>query len=167
VDRGLGYPRPDSTSVGSDMSDEHRVIRSLDQLVALLDEVDPPVFLRYSKGPEHDRSSGPSRDYEADVELPGWSVTNISPEPWWSRPVEDWLARRICKYLELGREPDRYPWLLTGSEVGRGPDHEPLVEVKSVLGRLDDALVEEAHRVYQERFDVGDDSTSDAPEPCS
>ena len=135
------------------------VIRDLDELVHLIRATDAPVHLRYSKGPDHDKSSGPSRDYEADVELPGLSVTTISPEAWWSRPVEDWIARRICKYLELGEETDRYPWVLTGTETGRGPDHEPVVQVAEVLGRLDDAVVDEARRVYHERFDVGDDST--------
>jgi hypothetical protein len=135
------------------------VIRDLDELVSLIRSIDAPLYLRYSKGPEHDRSRGPSRDYEADVELPGLSVTNISPEPWWSRPIEDWVARRICKYLELGQEADRYPWLLTGTETGRGPDHEPLVHLTEVLGRLDDAVVQEAQQLYESRFDVGDDST--------
>ena len=97
-----------------------RVIRDFDELVALVRETEPPLYLRYSKGPEHDASAGPSRDYEADVELPGLSVTNLSPEPWWTRPVEDWVARRICKYLELGQEEDRFAWLLTGAERGRG-----------------------------------------------
>ena len=136
-----------------------RVIRDFDELVALVRASEPPLYLRYSKGPDHDVSGGPSRDYEAGVDLPGLSVTNISPEPWWSRPVEDWVARRICKYLELGQEEDRYAWLLTGTEKGRGPDHEPVVELVEAIGRLDDRVVEEARRVYEARFDVGNDST--------
>jgi hypothetical protein len=136
-----------------------RVIRNLDDLVNLIGGTDSVLYLRYSRGPDHDSSEGPSRDYEADVELPGLSVTNISPEPWWTRPVEDWVARRICKYLELGEEAGRYPWLLTGSETGRGPDHEPVVELNEVIGRLDDAVVEDARRLYEARFDVGEDST--------
>jgi hypothetical protein len=135
------------------------VIRELDELVHLVRGTESAIYLRYSRGPEHDESRGCSRDYEAEVDLPGLSVTNISPEPWWSRPTEDWVARRICKYLELGEEPGRYPWLLTGTETGRGPDHEPVVHVAEVLGRLDDAVVEEARRLYEARFDVGDDST--------
>ncbi len=138
---------------------QHDVIRDLDELVAVVRALDVPLYLRYSKGPEHDRASGPSRDYEADVELPGLSVTTLSPESWWSRPEVDWIARRICKYLELGEQEGRYPWVLTGTETGCGPDHEPVVEVDEVLGRLDDAVVEEARRLYHERFDVGDDST--------
>jgi hypothetical protein len=131
----------------------------MDELLTVIGGSASPLYLRYSKGPDHDRSSGPSRDYEAEVDLPGLSVTNISPEPWWSRPAEDWVARRICKYLELGEEEDRYPWLLTGTETGRGPDHEPVVEMGEVVGRLADAVVEEARRLYEARFDVGDDST--------
>ncbi len=149
------------SATGADR-EEHTLlkhIRSLDELVELVRASEPPLYIRYSKGPEHDNAYGPSRDYEAEVDLPGLSVTNISPEPWWSRPIEDWVARRICKYLELGQEADRYPWLLTGTETGRGPDHEPVVQLGEVVGRLDDAVVEEARRLYEARFDVGDDST--------
>ena len=135
------------------------IIGDLDEMVNLVRETNEPLYLRYSKGPAHDMSSGPSRDYEAEVDLPGLSVTNISPEPWWSRPIEDWVARRICKYLELGEEAERYPWILTGSEVGRGPDHEPVVELQEAIGRLDDAVLDEARQLYEARFDVGDDST--------
>lgn len=113
-----------------------RVIQSLDEVLDVVRHSESPIYPRYSKGPAHDSARGPSRDYEADVDLPGLSVTNISPEPWWSRPYENWVARRICKYLELGEEEGRYPWLLVGTETGRGPDHEPAA-----------------------RFDVGDDST--------
>src|SRR5215218_229520 len=104
------------------------VLRSLAEVVDVVGAHDV-MYLRYSEGPEEDLDGGgSSRDYEADVELPGLSVTVVSPEPWWPRPVEDWVARRLCKYAELGEEEDRYPWLLTGQVVGNGPDHEPLVD---------------------------------------
>ena len=135
------------------------MIRDLDELVRMVRDTDSAIYLRYSKGPQHDKSGGPSRDYEAEVDLPGFSVTSISPESWWSRPTEDWVARRICKYLELGEETDRFPWLLTGPETGRGPDHEPVVELGEVIGRLDETVVEQARQLYEARFDVGDDST--------
>jgi len=116
------------------------------------------LFLRYSRGPEDDDEHGNSRDYEAGLDLPGLSVTPITPEPWWTRPVEDWVARRICKYDELGEEDGRYPWLLTGRVVGNGPDHEPLVVEVSPVARIGRAALAEARRAYQERFDVGEDS---------
>ena len=119
---------------------------------------DPETFLRYSAGPDADAREGPSRDFEADVELPGWSVTTVAAEPWWTRPVEDWIARRICKYAELGDEEGRRPWLLTGRVVGRGPDHEPLVvDIRPVAWIGDDAVAE-AHRRYHQDFEVGQDS---------
>jgi hypothetical protein len=60
------------------------------------------TFLRYSAGPKSDLREGPSRDFEAGVNLPGWSVTTITPEPWCSGPPEDWIARCICKFAEPG-----------------------------------------------------------------
>jgi len=116
------------------------------------------VMVRYSKGPEHDRQSGPSRDYEANVDLPGLSVTTIEPEPWWPRPAADWIARRVCKYAELGEDGERYPWLLTARVVGQGPDHEPLVVEVVPLARISPAALGQARQRYHQRFDVGQGS---------
>jgi hypothetical protein len=116
------------------------------------------TYLRYSEGPEQDLGRRCSRDYEAGVDLPGLSVTVISPEPWWPRPVEDWVARRLCKYAELGTVPQRFPWLLTGRVVGNGPDHEPLIDQVRPIARVADDAVNEAVRVYRERFSAGEDS---------
>jgi hypothetical protein len=55
------------------------VVNTLGDVVELV-HAHGTLFLRYSEGPEAD-SSGPSRDYEADVCLPGLSVTVVSPEP--------------------------------------------------------------------------------------
>jgi hypothetical protein len=116
------------------------------------------VYLRYSEGPDQDLRSRTSRDYEAGVDLPGLSVTVVSPEAWWSRPVEDWVARRLCKYAELGHPEGRFPWLLTGREVGNGPDHEPLVDEIRPIARIADTAVREAVLVYRARFEPGQDS---------
>ena len=42
---------------------------------------------------------------------------------------------------------------------GRGPDREPLVVMAEVIGRLDEAVVRQAHTLYNARFEVGNDST--------
>lgn len=120
----------------------------------------PGLFLRYSAGPGADRADGPSRDYEADVDLPGWSVTTVYPEPWWTRPAEDWIARRICKYAELHEEGDRRPWLLTGTITGTGPDHEPLVVDMHGVAWVGRPALEEALQRYRQHFDVSADSRS-------
>lgn len=134
----------------------------IDDLAELTDLVTRrrDLFLRYSKGPAADAASGPSRDYESGLRMPGLSVTTMTPEPWWTRPAADWVARRICKYAELGAERDRYPWLLTGRVVGWGPDHEPLVADVAAVARIGPHALEAAMRRYRERFDVGQDSRS-------
>jgi hypothetical protein len=136
--------------------DQLRVVTGLSDVVGLVG-IHGTLFLRYSQGPEAD-SAGPSRDYEANVDLPGLSVTVVSPEPWWPRPVEDWVARRLCKYAELGEESGRFPWLLTGRVVGNGPDHEPLVEDVNPIARVSDTALEEAVEIYNQRFTVGESS---------
>jgi hypothetical protein len=136
---------------------ELRVIEDWDDLVRCVQDR-PGLVLRFSKGPAADREAGFSRDYEADVDLPGLSVPTISPEPWWTRPVEDWIARRLCQYAHLGEEEERFPWLLTGRRVGIGPDHEPLVEMLEPVARVGQAVLDHAEKRYQERFDVGRDS---------
>lgn len=135
------------------------VIDELDAVVTLV-EHRPRIYLRYSYGPEQDALDGPSEDYEANLPLPGLSVTTISPEPWWTRPAIEWMARRLCKYAELGDTAGRGPWLLTGHVVGRGPDHEPIVDIDSVcpVAWIDSSVVRAAHRLYHERFHVGRDS---------
>jgi hypothetical protein len=135
-------------------------VEDLDELVELVDQR-PGMYLRYSAGLEADLEAGHSRDYEAGVDLPGWSVTTISPEPWWPRPVSDWVARRICQYAHLGEEPERFPWLLNGRLVGRGPDHEPLVVDLDPVIRIGDSALNTAVEIYRERFDVGGDSRRD------
>jgi hypothetical protein len=134
-----------------------RMVEDLAEVVSLAAR-HRPLFLRYSKGPEADRTDC-SRDYEADLDLPGLSVTVVSPEPWWTRPDLDWVARRICKYDELD-DSDRFPWLLTGEVVGYGPDHEPLVRTFRPVARVGPSAIDEARRVYEERFHVGRGSGS-------
>lgn len=135
-----------------------RTVDELDELTGLVCD-HPELYVRYSHGPEHD-ASRPSRDYESGLDMPGLSVTPLRPESWWTRPAADWVARRICKYLDLARnEPDRRPWLLSGEIVGHGPDHEPLVASVTPVAWVGDAAVEQARRRYHERFDVGRDST--------
>jgi hypothetical protein len=133
------------------------VLRSLAEVIGVV-SAHGTMYLRYSEGPEADLSGGSSRDYEADVDLPGLSVTVATPEPWWPRPVEDWVARRLCKYAELGAAAGRFPWLLTGRPVGNGPDHEPLVDQVRPIARVGGEAVREAVRLYHERFKPGQDS---------
>ena len=136
-------------------------LRDLAQLTAIVDD-DAETYLRYSHGPAAD-TGATSRDYESGLELPGLSVVPLRPPDWWTRPVPDWIARQICKYAQLAAsDPDRYAWILTGPVVGMGPDHEPLVAPPRPLAVLSDDLVEEAHRRYHERFEVGQDSAGSA-----
>jgi hypothetical protein len=129
------------------------VIHHLSELEQLVRGTEP-LYLRYSKGYEAD-SDSVSMDKESGLELPGLSVNPLSPERWWTRPLKDWLARQVCQYKHLAAHPDRHAWVLTGECVGRGPDCEPLLSNVRPLGRLDERVLEEAERVYKERFDAG------------
>lgn len=141
------------------MSGDLPVLRTFEDLCALLDEYDT-LFVRYSRGPDADRAHT-SRDYESGLELPGLAVNPLHPEPWWSRPAVDWLARRLCAYVHIRDESndERRAWILTGRVVGRGPDNEPLVDGVVPVAWVDDGLVDEAKRLYEERFEVARDST--------
>lgn len=138
--------------------DDPPVLNSLENLVELIGQR-RPLFVRYSKGPDDD-AQRESHDYESNLTLPGLSVNPLDPEPWWTRPLEDWVARQVCQYAHLKDESDddRRAWVLTGRVVGRGPDNEPLVGDHEALAYLSDELVEEARALYEERVDVGRDS---------
>lgn len=132
----------------------------LHSLAELAEWVGPDVYVRFSKGPDHDRTRR-SEDYESGLKLPGLSVNPLQPQPWWTRPAEEWLARQVCSYVHLAEESDdgRRAWVLRGEVVGRGPDNEPLVADFDPLAWISDVLVGEAKELYSERFSVAEDST--------
>jgi len=133
----------------------------LETLSELCDHAGSGVYVRFSHGPDRDRSET-SHDYESGLDLPGLSVNPLQPEAWWTRPVEEWLARQICNYVHLRDESeDRRAWVLTGRVVSRGPDNEPLVADAEPIAWLSDDLIREAKKLYEERFDVAEDSTDD------
>lgn len=133
---------------------------SLDESPGTLEELAARVcelgkaYIRYSEGPDRDVEE--SVDTESGLTLPGLSVNPLHPEDWWTRPIQDWLARQVCQYKELQeKNPDRFAWVLRGIEVGRGPDCEPLVRGVVPIARLDDRLLDEAAERYRERFEAG------------
>lgn len=128
-------------------------LHDLEQLVA------PDRFLRVSAGPDEDRCSA-STDYESGQELPGLSVNPLAPERWWTRPLQEWLARQLCNYVHLAEEDeDRHAWVLSGEVVARGPDNEPIVAEFQPVARIADEVLDEAKHLYEQRFDVAQDST--------
>ena len=146
----------------SSAADTEGQLPVLDSLAELAELAQQATFVRFSKGPAEDRQTT-SRDYESGLDLPGLSVNPLQPESWWTRPVEDFLARQICNYVHLQDNADdgRRPWVLTGQVVARGPDNEPLLRDFRPLAWLSDRVVEEAKRRYEARFDVANDSTDD------
>jgi hypothetical protein len=137
---------------GETMADSEILVEDLGELERLV-RANVGLCVRYSQGYEADSGSG-STDTESGLLLPGLSVNPLTPEEWWARPLRDWLARQICQYKHLTEKEDRHAWILTGNCVGRGPDCEPLLMDIRPLGRLSDALLEEAERVYEDRFNA-------------
>jgi hypothetical protein len=152
ADNGRDRIGPDISPCGA--TSELPVIADLEELTEFVTR--QQVFLRYS---EHaSTEDGPSLDYESGVELPGLSVTTLAPEPWWPRSSREWVARRLCKYAELGSESGRRAWLLRGREVARGPDHEPVIADVTPIAIIDDRVIDHARQIYRDRFDTGRDS---------
>jgi len=121
--------------------------------VTYLLEHDQPVYLRYSPGPEAD-AAHPSTDHESGLVMPGVSANPLMPPKWWSRPPEDWVARRVCQYLRELHEGAR-PWVLNGRVIDFGPDNEPLLVDVTPIAWLSADLLREAHQHYQEQLDAG------------
>jgi hypothetical protein len=129
-------------------------LRSLADLAQLV-EVVSPVYVRFSAGPVADGATV-SRDHESGCLLPGLSVNPLTPEPWWDRRLEHWLARQLCQFAHL-MTPERFPWVLTGEIVGRGPDCEPLLTGTTPVASIDRSVVDEAAETYARVFRPGDD----------
>lgn len=134
---------------------------TVDSLSHLCELVTEDAYVRFSNGPDSDRGSS-SSDYESGLDLPGLSVNPLQPEQWWTRSLEEYLARQICNYVHLQHESDdeRRAWVLTGEVVSRGPDNEPLIRGDfTPVAWLSDKVIEEAQQLYRERFNVAEDST--------
>jgi hypothetical protein len=129
-------------------------LRSLAEVTELVETVSP-IYVRFSAGPVADAATV-SRDHESGCLLPGLSVNPLTPEPWWDRKLEHWLARQLCQYAHL-LTPERYPWVLTGEIAGRGPDCEPLLVDTTVAATIAPPVVDEAAAVYARVFRPGDD----------
>jgi hypothetical protein len=137
-------------------------ITTLAELVALTASTHG-IFLRYSAGPDRDAVDCRSLDRESGIEMPGLVVTPLSPEPWWPGTAEGWIARRLHRCCGVGeeshgeqtrgeREPDRFPWLLTGTVIGHSLDLEPLVTHFRPLARIHRSVLEDAARLYEHQF---------------
>jgi hypothetical protein len=122
----------------------------LDEIGALIRR-GTPFYVRHSRGYETDLAAR-SVDGESGLELPGLSANPMNPEPWWTRPWQDWVARQICQYRHLSKEDGAQTWLLTGRPVGRGPDCEPLLVDVEPLGVLSERLIIEAEERYDQNF---------------
>lgn len=112
------------------------------------------LYVRWSRGPQHDLTEVSSRDDLTGVKLPGLSASPLDLEDWWGeRPVHVWVARRLYDYCHLPRVKDSRtrPWVLHGAEEGRGPDNEPLVTNVEPLGWIADQVIAEARRIITEQ----------------
>ncbi|WP_231641716.1 DUF6098 family protein [Saccharomonospora sp. NB11] len=134
------------------MATDMRTVRTLAQLAELVDSGDAP-YLRYSPGPESDARHS-SNDHESGLTMPGVSANPLEAPGWWTLPLEDWLARRVCQYLRELDEGAR-PWVLSGRQVDFGPDNEPLLVDIQPVAWLAPELVDEARERYQSRLNAG------------
>lgn len=131
-------------------------LSGLADVVALVRER-PDAHVRYSRDPRTEAGRG-STDTESGLELPGLSVNPLGAEAWWSRPLDDWIARQLCQYRHLAEEDDdeeREAWVVAGREVGRGPDCEPLLADVEVLAVVGEDALDEAEARYRAVFDAG------------
>jgi hypothetical protein len=135
------------------------LVRSLDALAELVG-AKAGLFVRWSKGPDHDRGQT-SRDHASGLDMPGLAVNPLDPPSWWTRPVHEWVARQITAYDHLGADqPEHFAWVLTGRVVERGPDNEPLVVDVQPVARLAPGVLREATERAPESSRGEDDDTS-------
>ena len=143
-----------------------RVFPTLAAVVDYVATSQAPVYVRFSVGPEHDRTH-PSVDHESGLRLPGWSANPLHPPSWWrGRSLADWVARQICTYQHLReRDPDRRCWLVHGVISDRGPDNEPLLVDLDTVGILADDVIAECSRRAGESQRAEDQPDDDGTAP--
>jgi hypothetical protein len=128
------------------------VIRRLDALAGLVRRRGE-VYVRWSRGPEHDLPKSRTTDGLSGIDMPGLSVNPLHPPPWWpGHDVELWVARKLHEYSPLaGRLEDdgsrKRAWVAAGDVAGRGPDNEPLLRPCAPVALIDDAVLAEAASV--------------------
>ncbi|WPO70510.1 DUF6098 family protein [Streptomyces sp. KN37] len=129
----------------SSSDDDLPVLHTLRELARLVAR-HQGLYVRWSRGPATDLGKVMSRDDLTGVRMPGLSANPLDIEPWWERPAELWVARRLHDYSHLPREkgPGVRPWVLLGHECARGPDNEPLVQDVEPLAWIDGKMIDEA-----------------------
>jgi hypothetical protein len=125
------------------------MLYQLSEIERMLD-ANRPLFVRFSQGYAADLVVG-SADPETGLSLPGLTALPLDPEPWWSLPAAEWIARQLARFH---RDEAHFAWLLRGTVVGRSAGGEPLIGDVEVVGRLADSLLDQADRVWRERFDA-------------
>ncbi|MGO4595669.1 DUF6098 family protein [Leifsonia sp. 2TAF2] len=134
------------------------MLYQLSEIERLLDD-EPGLYVRFSAGFAADLESG-SVDAESGLPLPGLAAHPLDPEEWWTLPSREWVARQLTRLPaprhapKDGVRPERFAWLLRGRPAGHGPEGEVLVTDIEVVGRLAECLIEQADRVWGERFDA-------------
>ena len=130
--------------------------------VVVLAQREPGLYVRFSRGPDHDRGSV-SEDHTSELCLPGISVNPLTPPGWWTgRPLSEWVARQLCTYAHLEDDGLR-AWLVRGNEQGeRGPDNEPLLVDWSPVAAIAPTVIDEA-RALRPTTDTSEHRSSDQP----
>lgn len=134
------------------------MLYQLSEVERLLDD-GAGLYVRFSAGYAADVEAG-SVDAESGLPLPGLAAHALDPEPWWTLPREEWIARQLTRLPAPRHAPkdgvrqERFAWLLRGRRAGTGPEGEALVADVEVVGRLAECLIEQADRVWGARFDA-------------
>lgn len=114
-------------------------------LLRLVEESEP---LHVVRGRCRPARGGGVQDEESGCLLPGVPVLRLTPAPWWSGPLEDWVARQLSHHL-VGRSETSVVPLLRGREVGRGWDGEPLLASVEVVALVGPPALLRARRHYR------------------
>lgn len=135
------------------------MLYQLEDVERLVDE-SPGLHVRFSPGLVADLEAGAS-DPETGLELPGFAAWPLDPEPWWSLPTTEWIARQLVR-ATAPEVPDGFAWLLRGRAAGRDADGRPLLADVEVVGRVAECMLAEADRVWRRRAQLGSARRDDA-----
>lgn len=144
MDTGAPWPRRPRVAAALERP---RTLATWPDAVRFVARAPSPLYV--VRGLPRPARGGGVHDAESGCVLPGLPVLSVSPAPWWTGSVADWVARQLVAHLGCRRSGTAVT-LLAGTEAGRGWDGETLLGDVEAVAVVDGSALAGAQRHHRE-----------------